>query len=43
MFDINLNDLYIFFSIGLFFGIILSFIPFSFGMVIHIFKRITNS
>lgn len=36
------SDIFEVYSIGLFFGIILSFIPFSIGMVIHIFKRISS-
>lgn len=36
------SDIFELYSIGLFFGILVSFMPFAIGMIIHIFKRITS-
>lgn len=41
--EFSYENIFGLYSIGLFFGVILSFIPFAFGMVIHLFKRIVSN
>lgn len=40
--EFSYDNIFALYSIGLFFGIILSFIPFSIGMIVYIFKRIIS-